>query len=94
MLVLAGPEVAFGLVEGGCHVEVVDEAQDVAFPVVEDFEEEAGLAFAGAVAVGDGVGQSDEDALAEQADQLVLDGRVDLGPALLAGEVRARDKIT
>jgi hypothetical protein len=49
LLDLAGPQVAFGLVGGGGNLQVVGEAQDVGFPVVQNLQQQPGFALSGAV---------------------------------------------
>jgi len=86
-LALAGPQVAFGLIRGGRHAQVVGEAQHILGAVTQDLEQAPGLAFPGAGAVGAGVGQPDQHPVAEPVDQPgadVVGVRVEAG---VAGEV-------
>lgn len=69
MLALAGPLVAFGLVGGRRYAQIVGEAQHVVGAVAQHFKQQPGLALSGTAAVGGGVGQADEHALAEPVDQ-------------------------
>jgi hypothetical protein len=90
---LAGSQIAFGLVGGGWHLEVVGEAQDVGFAVAQHLKQEPGLAFTWTRAVRCGVGQPDEHAGAEPCDQLVADGTVDCVKVLVAGQVGVVDQL-
>ena len=80
------PQVPFGLVGGRWDLEVVGEAQHVGFAIVQDFQQQPGLALARAGAVAGGVREADQHALAEPGDQLVASGLVDGVVARVAGE--------
>ena len=92
LLDLGRSQIAFGLVGGGWHPQVMGEAQDVAVAVAENFEQQASFAFTGSVAVACGVGQSNLHPLGEGLDQLVPDGVVDGVVGGVAGEVGLVDQ--
>jgi hypothetical protein len=71
----------------------VGEAQDVGLAVAQHLQQQSGLAFAGAGALAEGVGQRDQHAVAEPADQLVADGEVDLVEPGVAGQVGLVDQL-
>src|SRR6266487_2660673 len=62
------------------------------FQGIADLQEQAGLAFAGPVAVAGGVGQPDFHALPELLDQLLADAGFDGVATGLAGEVGVMDQ--
>jgi hypothetical protein len=92
LLNLAGAQIAFGLVRGGWHPQVLCEAQHVGLAVAQDFQEQAGLAFTGTVAVAGAVGQPDLHPVLERLDQRVADGGLDGALPGVAGAVGLVDQ--
>ena len=93
LLALTGPQVTFGLVGGGRHGQVMGEAQYVGLTVAQHLQYQSGLAPARAGACVEGVGEPDQHAVAEPADQLVASDGVDLVPVGAAGEVGLVDQL-
>ena len=64
------------------------EAQHVGLAVAQDLQQQPGLAFAGAGAVSEGVGQPDQHAVSEPGDQLGAGVVGDRGQAALQGDCK------
>ena len=79
--------------EGRRDTEVLGEAQHVGGRSAQDFQQEAGFAFAGSVAVAGGVGQPDQHSGSEPLGQGGFDLGVDPVAAGVAGEVGFVDQL-